>query len=368
MILVRATVEPTLNGGSFCQVRLRQSGELVVVGKTSEDMLAGDPDAGLRLTREVTWLRGLSRSAGALFAPLLATQANGLGYTARFLHSYTLSERLFHGTLDADAAVAMLGETLSSLRRDLYGMPCKAAAEDTYSDKLTRRLHRLTSASGDATMLKELMACERLVINGTECLGLPGLIASGLERRLDRLNGLLPREQAHGDLILDDIVCPRQDRCYLVDPSGTGSSRVYDVGKLGLSLCSYYEFFKYDRFTIDRDLSTSIPSINITIGMDEVRRTYDQIAMALPTLLRDTGVFDARNCLSGEDFLLLNGAQNLALPMFHSLRHHKHERALAFMTMGILRLNQYLNMMNRAVPTTLDTVIDNLGAELALVG
>jgi hypothetical protein len=188
-------------------------------------------------------------------------------------------------------------------------------------------------------LLEELMRAPSVRVNGRLCGGLEGLSRKLASIGIARHLSFGAPETAHGDLILDDVVASGAG-VRLVDPNGDTSTRLYDVGKVCLSVLSAYEFMKYDRFSIEVRPGPT-PDVQLTVGDRDVLTAFAGLATRVPGILRETGVLEPGGpALTGTGLLLLNALQNLALPMFHLLRHGAEGRAAAFYAIGLLRLEQ----------------------------
>ncbi len=365
-----------LSGGSYARVQLHWTDNRLVVHKYISEpklMLEIDArsrlivdDAGRRLAEEGEWLSTLPESARSLFPRFvekIKEQDNeqAVGYVTEFLPGYTLAEQLLDGRLKDPEAEARgaLEVLLSALMDKVYGAPIPAPAtpaiDVAYLNKIIRRTAIINAMATDAgRKVQRLMSAEKILINGTECYGLP--------RILRELNGGIPNrymrngasERAHGDLILDDMVVTPKRGVSPVDPSGSANSRLYDLGKLCLSLTTCYEFFKYHRFKCEIELDREPPRIDIITKDDPALRVIMKLSEHLPAMISECGFLDAGNHhITGVGLTLLNGLQNLALPAFHLLRGDE-ELAMAFLAVGLLQTTKGIKIMNDGRDIRLD--------------
>jgi hypothetical protein len=253
-VVVAPSPDGRLSGGSYASASLVQWGTDVGVRKVirATHRLTAT-DGGQRLMREAEWLGDLPPNSAAMFPPLLEVieTESGVGYVTRFVSGYTLAELIFAGRLSAAEASQIVVHTLTSLRSNLYGRPHRAGARSSigygYPERIRRRTREvLNTPAGTGDLLKRLLVARRLVVNGVSCPGLP-LILRGVDAVTSGAHVRNRRaEQAHGDLIFDDIVVRAGGQVCLLDPNGDTPTRLYDLGKLCLSLLTCYEFFKYD--------------------------------------------------------------------------------------------------------------------------
>src|SRR5215831_309207 len=350
-VVVAPSAHGHLSGGSFADVQLCWTGDRVGVQK----MIRGskhlsDVDAGRRLMGEIEWLRSLPAAAASLFPQLVDTiePERAVGYVTEFLPGYTLAEHIVDGRLTLAEASRAITFVLRALVERVYGTPLPSRqdvkAHATYLSRIKRRCAVIEAApNGTGKLVKDLMRAEKVYVNGTVCFGLPTLLnvlsSSVLEQHIRIGN----HERAHGDLILDDIVLSRRGEVRLVDPNGDARSRLYDLGKLCLSLTTCYEFFKYDLFDCEVEISHGPPRIMVMLHEHPAREIFQQLSELLPVMISESGFMDdPGHEVSGTGLMMLNGMQKLALPMFHLLRHGHESRAVAFLAIGLLRATQSL--------------------------
>lgn len=235
--------------------------------------------------------------------------------------------------------------------------------EDDYPSRIERRLAIIASQPPSVGRLfREVLDSPKLVINGVVCFGIHSLIRLVNQGEwFERYVTANLKERSHGDLILDDIVIDTRQDFFLLDPNGDSHTRLYDVGKMFLSLLSYYEFLKYDRFHLAVDRSRRRSEIHLTVAIDPhpAQDIYRRLAVKLPNVLRQTRVLGKDDIeLSGIGLLLLNGLQNLSLPMFHLLHHQAEKRALAFLAIGALQLMQVYQTLAQGLCPSLEDIID----------
>lgn len=343
-----------LSGGSCASVQLACIGDQIGVRKTiSEPSQLPEVDAARRLVTEMEWLRSLPASAASLFPRLLETTdtKSAVGYATEFVPGYTVAERIVHGRLTAEDASSTLTFALKSLAGQLYTAPplpgLTGAIEFDYLCRVRRRTRAIqASPDGNCEVMKQLIRADGVVVNGMHCAGLPAVLRILSRAALGAHIRVGQPERVHGDLILDDIVLAGQG-VRLLDPNGEAHSRLYDIGKLCLSVTTCYELFKYDLFDCEIELDRVPPRITVDVRAHPAHRTYAELAEQLPA------VFAACDLLTGQDhhltgtgLVILNGLQNLALPAFHLLQHGREQRAAAFLALGLLRITQGLALLD----------------------
>ena len=357
-----------MSGGSFCNSLLIELPFGIAVHKSIDLRgVRGGIDTELKLRREEEWLRNLTERQRTAFPSLLESleSENEFAYRMKFVNGYTLSEKIFHNTVSSDDAIAVLKDVFMQLRRNFYGerffRTRRSCMEPDYYDRIKRRTEMIhTNDTVDGRVLRNALLAEKLFVNGSPCLGVNSILDWVKSSNVSyKCFGNLVQEKCHGDLILDDIVVDRAaSKSTLIDPNGDSCSRYYDIGKVCLSLLSYYEFFKYDLFDIEVSNLGSAVAIDLKLQHNQVAIKYEEIAAELPDILRSAEVLDSGQFdLDGLGLLLLNGLQNLALPMFHLLHHKQEERALAFLAIGALRMTSAYRLLEGNVrPPLLDTI------------
>lgn len=358
-VIVESDGEPLLSGGSFCETRLEQAGSGLFVSKTIRlDQGVYAPDTVLKLRREAEYLEQLPENAQYLFASYLGRNDGSEAFTYRtsFAPAYTVAERLFHGSLTGERALSVLEAAYGGLAEYLYGRPHSsqegAHQEPDVLSRVKRRFD-LMLRSEDSILIgwPELIRAEFLEINGRRYHGWPTLEAwikaAGVYRST---LAVYPCELCHGDFIFDDMVLPLStNEPILVDPNYDSQSRLYDVSKSLLSAMSYYEVLKYGAFSC----RCSGDIIELEIPRSWTTDALDKVAQGFPECLRRAGVWTSRCPEPSAAFLfLMNGLQNIALPMFHLIHHRNRERSLAFFALGIIRMNQSLAMFGLEDPLT----------------
>ncbi|MGH3407241.1 MAG: hypothetical protein ACRDRJ_32785 [Streptosporangiaceae bacterium] len=275
-----------------------------------------------------------------------------VGYVSQFVPGYTLGEQLLDSRLTFSACRSTLMLVLSTLVERVYAaaprpFPVRAVGSD-YLRRINRRISAIDMAPrGTGELLKRLIRVDSIIVNGIRCAGLPMILRALSPVTLGKHLRVGGTERAHGGLILDDIILTRQGSvCLVDDPNGTAGSRLYDIGKLCLSL-TCYEFFKYDIFDCQVELDREPPRITVELPGHPAQATYAELAEHLPEMLATCGVLaDADHQLTGIGLVLLNGLQNLGLPSFHLLRHGAEQRAAAFLAIGLLRVSESLALMD----------------------
>jgi hypothetical protein len=269
-----------------------------------------------------------------------------------------LAEEIVDGRLTLDEADSALTSVLEALVQGLYSAPHPAASPsyvDTYLHRIRRRAAAIEAAPmAKGETIKCLMRAETVFVNGVECHGLPVLLKILNADSLHNDITILGYERAHGDLILDDIVLSHKGELRLVDPNGEACSRLYDLGKLCLSLTTCYEFFKYGMFECEIKTDRESPSVTVSMRRHPAVRTFVELSERLPAIIADSGMLDgSAHRITPAGLMILNGLQNLALPMFHLLHHGKELRAAAFLAIGLLRVTQGLATLDSGRPASL---------------
>lgn len=348
-VLIAPSRDATLTGGSYATSTMVQlSGRVAVRKAISRSIMAERVDAQSRLAREIEWLQALPLDARQLFPRVIGVEESpgSIGYLSEFVPGYTLSERLFHGSISVKEAGEVILTALRGLRRHLYGRRLEdtahTATEWSYVERIRRRARAIERSPASAgSDLRRLLRAREVEVNGVRCPGMDELL-DGISRS-EVLKVFEPQtpEYAHGDLILDDIVIGPGGKPRLLDPNGHTHTRLYDVGKLCLSLLTLYEFFKYDYFNCRVSSEAGTLTVRVRPREHRALERYAQLAAQLPEILRASNVLEVNSPrLTGVGLLLLNGLQNLALPMFHLLHHGAEQRAVAFQAIGMLRLTQ----------------------------
>lgn len=199
---------------------------------------------GAKLAEQLDWLdrrgdalplcRILRRGVGdgyCWYDMAYSPQAVGL---FRYLHSNPVQK-----------SAALLQDVLDTLEERLYrptAAPADPALVRRYLEtKVDANLQKLR----ESRLLKDLMACDRVWVNGVACRNLNGLAALFDHDRLTALFASDPVSVIHGDLTVENIICRTDsDGWYLIDPN-TGNlheSPFLDYGKLLQSLHGGYEF------------------------------------------------------------------------------------------------------------------------------
>lgn len=358
-----------LSGGSYADVRLTYAdGRLGVRKVISQPEQRFQADAGSRLAREAAWLRSVPEPASSFFPRLLDVieTDSAVGYVSEFIPGYTLGEQLLDSRLPFRLGREALTRVWEVLVTHLYAttrhpIPHGAgrreyAVEADYLRRIRRRLRTINIApSGTGESLKRLLYADTIVVNGVRCLGLPVILRALEGGRLGQHLRVTRLERAHGDLILDDIILSGDADVRFVDPNGSAGSRLYDIGKLCLSLTTCYEFFKYDLFDCHVESDRRPPSITVSLPSHPARSMYAELADRLPAVMADCGVLaDDGHHMTGTGLFILNGLQNLGLPSFHLLRHAAERRAAAFLGLGLLRVTEGLRLMNDGHDSSLE--------------
>lgn len=366
IVVLDAGFEAQLTGGSYCHTKLFQSGKYIHVSKhISFNQATSFQDADLKLRREDEFFRLLPQGARGLFSEYVNSSESDthFQYVTKFEHGYTLSELLFQQRMTVSSALARLDNMYKCLVMEVYGTPHRLGRWSCQEpDVLSRAIRRLgiirRSDDPIAATLSNMISEEEVWINGKTFDGWPRLRKWLLNNEAIKvvLHPTAP-EMCHGDLILDDVIATEGGRVLrLVDPNGDATSRLYDVGKTYLSTLSFYEAFKYDLF----ECKSEGNHIQLSILNNPAIQLIEQIGYELPAFLRRAELW-TEQCPEPEGglILMLNGLYNIALPMFHLIHHRRPDRALAFFTLGIIRLNQARAALNSGFVCTVEDVIES---------
>jgi len=107
-------------------------------------------------------------------------------------------------------------------------------------------------------------------------------------------------------------------------------------------LDTFYELFYFDEFEVATDESAS--DVSLTFNRPELVKTYQEMSENFWAFLRKNSASFFPNDPDWEKRLvLLNGLQNLAIVMFHLIRHQKEDRAIGFLLMGMQKLTSTLH-------------------------
>ena len=217
-----------------------------IVRKASKPTDQPGPWALETLRREILYLVNLPPAASALFPPLLSAwghetgnDSNNVGYEIPFYPDHlSISDRITTSPPPPSEAAAFQ-EALSILLFDQLhaSVPHKSVAkhiDNTISDAIESLSHL------DA--FRPLVESETIQINGQEIPGLRRLWTDANSKALEDL----PSVHLHGDLILENILCPAEathwwETLVLIDPvSVAGISRgpaLFDLVKYESYAC-----------------------------------------------------------------------------------------------------------------------------------
>ena len=352
-IIILEGTRHRLNGGSFSETLIKIENGIIVVTKrckttNSDYFIQDDMD---KLKREFHYLANLSNEQKAFFPQLISGNETNNSFEMKneFIPAYTLSERIFQDTIGVDEVTGLLITLFKGLHRNFYH-PCPIMTGGKQESSIIKRVLRrtfylLNMDSDEFRVFSDILGATELIVNGRRYHGFLWLLkwiqAENFEQRLS-----IYVEKCHGDLIFDDMLAPFfSDRLILVDPNGDTNSRLYDLGKLSLSLLSGYEFFKYNQFSMNVYYTHALWNIDFHITNNECVERYRKIAMNLPSILYSSNLVNDTD-ITGTELLLLNGLHNASLPYFHLLHHRNMERSLAFLLIAIIRLNQAFEWYN----------------------
>lgn len=350
-----ADTDYQLSGGSFAGVKLSLIDEQrwQISKLIRRDF--GDVDADVRLLEEGKFISNLPPQAARLFPkvhPEDVIEENGrVGYHMEYCPLPTIAELVLSGHITPEQTVDFLAGIYDSMFTRVYCLPENAGKkDDDYFGRIDRRMERVFETPDHVGQrLKKLLKAEKVKINGKEYPGFASLYKKLCENDDYRKLALPPDHcVAHGDMILEDILLqPYSAEFRLIDPNGRSHSRYYDLAKTLLSLATKYELFYFERFTLEYD-DRDITDVHITFDDPELAEAYEEMCDGFWRFLeRHAAQFFKDEPEWKDRLMLLNGLQNLAIVMFHLIRHNREDRAIVFLLMGIKQLNGFFDAQNR---------------------
>ena len=350
-----AETEYQLSGGSFAGVRLSLVDEQrwEISKMIRRDF--GDVDADVRLLAEGKFISNLPPQAARLFPkvrPEDVIEENGkVGYRMEYCPFPTIAELVLAGHITPEQTVEFLAGIYDAMFTRVYCIPEDGGKkDDDYFSRIDRRMERvLATPDHVGQRLKTLLRAEELTIDGKKYPGFRSLYER-LSQNDNYRKLVLPPDHcvAHGDMILEDILLqPYSAEFRLIDPNSRSHSRYYDLAKTFLSLATKYELFYFERFSLEYEKQDPT-DINIVFDDPEMAETYDEMCENFWSFLeKHAGQFFKEEPEWKDRLMLLNGLQNLAIVMFHLIRHNREDRAIAFLLMGIKQLSSFFKAQNR---------------------
>jgi len=356
-LLLRYSVRtiPTQNthyqfsGGSFARVNLSlvdnqrwEVSKMVTKG-------IGDVDADQRLLAEGKFIRDLPPRAAPLFPRVhgVTELPTEVGYQMAYCPFPTMAELVLSRQITPEQTVDFLTGIYETMFSKVYSKDDPNNKDDNYFNRIDRRRERIfATPKGVGERLKRLLSAEHLIIDGKEYHGFNKLFESVKQDEHYRRLAIPPDHSVcHGDMVLEDILFqPYTGEFKLIDPNGRSHSRYYDIAKTLLSLATKYELFYFDRFSLEYDPHDET-DIHIHFDDPQMAEAYDRMGELFWEFLRKNASQFFKNEPEWQDRLkLLNALQNLAIVMFHIVRHNKEERAIAFLLMGIKKISSFLNL------------------------
>ncbi|MDD5750922.1 MAG: hypothetical protein PHS73_00180 [Candidatus Peribacteraceae bacterium] len=349
-VIPATETEYQLSGGSFSGVFLSLMNEQR--WRISKMMYRGfgDQDGDIRLLEEARFICGLPPDVVDFFPAVdpkdVIERPDQVGYHMQYHPFPTMAELVLSQQITPEQTVTHLAGIYDAMLSRVY---CKdkdpSDGGDDYFSRIDRRMERvLSTPEGVGPRLKRLLLAERLSIDGRAYEGFFPLYRT-IRETPDYRNLATPPDHClcHGDMILEDILLhPYRSEFKLIDPNGRSNSKYYDVAKTLLSLATKYELFYFDDFLLEfnandeTDVHINFQDPGMVQTYDEMHdRFWEYLKREAPHLFPDDPSWRQR-------LLLLNGLQNIAIVMFHLIRHHKEDRATAFLLMGIKQVTAFL--------------------------
>jgi hypothetical protein len=337
-----------LAGGSYSTVSLHLPSSGAVVRKRVSVSGQMRTDREVRQSLESAWMATLPNAAIDLFAGVVETR-NGdseLELVTDFVPGYSLAELVFQRRLDGAGLAAFLQRVYRRVQERLWrhpSLPLHLALDDsTYVQRIRRRTDAINDADPtSATNASRLMRAAFVTVNGRRCRGVEQVL-SLLERepRWDPVVRPAAKTMCHGDLILEDIVvdpaAPFGFR--LIDPNPSNQHPVFDLSKTMMSLWLGYEFFYFDRFSVELDLADADdPRVDVRLDVPDALAAYEEAACRFLDFVDSELAEDLQIPREELRPLLRMGAaiMMLAIPMFHLLHHGNDARATAFLATAL---------------------------------
>jgi len=306
------------------------------------------PDKDLRLKLEMESIAGLPVAAHALFPHILHKELSPdlLRYEIEYVPYHNFAEIVSSGEYDDSELSRCLRGMYDKLFEVLY-KPNPSIHNSVqsldYVAIIRRRLAEVSQLLSADNFLHRLLAADELAYNGSRY--------PGVSKTLQLADAFLaskttPNTYNHGDLILQDILLdPASGDFRLVDSNGLSTGYIHDFAKTLLCLETKYDLLYDGKFTLDLDLThakAAKAELNYTDQGHEQR--LDKMNEYFWDYL-ETHEAEFRATLPEwhETLNVLCGLQNIAIVMFHTLHHQKHERAAAFLLNGIKLINDTLS-------------------------
>jgi len=343
-----------LSGGSFAGVRLSlvEEQRWRISKMIRRDF--GDIDADVRLLAEGRFISELPTQVARLFPQVRredVVEENGkVGYHMEYCPFPTIAELVLTDHITPEQTVEFLAGIYDTMFTRVYCLPeSSEKQDDDYLGRVDRRMERvLSTPEYIGQRLKLLLKAEKVTIDGKEYPGFFPLYEK-LCQNPDYRQLAMPPDHCvcHGDMILEDILLqPYSAEFKLIDPNGRSHSRYYDLAKTFLSLATKYELFYFERFSLEYD-DRDQTDIHIVFDDPEMAASYEEMCENFWGFLeRHAPQFFKGEPEWKDRLMLLNGLQNLAIVMFHLIRHNREDRAIAFLLMGIKQLNGFFEAQN----------------------
>lgn len=341
------TTDIKLDGGSFSEVNLfLYKNKWWRIKKEINSDYNDDVDAGVRLSQEADFLKSLPVEAKHLFPKVYgensASRSSWVGYEMEYFPYPTLAQSMFYGNLTAGMALRFLINIYENLKKTLYSHKRHIKQDDDYFSRIDRRLDRIfKTPSNEGINLKRLLKKRRIAIDGLEYEGFPSIYEKIRDDKSCRQLLTFPEYSlCHGDMILEDIlVNPLTGDFKLIDPNGHSFSKYYDFAKTFLSLSTYYEHFYFGLFKLNYKTDGSI---DIRFFDERTIALYDNLSNFFWHYLGEYSQFYfGKDKFWRKRILLLTALQNIAIVMFHLIRHNNEPRAIGFLLTGIKKLNEF---------------------------
>lgn len=352
-----------LSGGSYCDVMLVDQGGRAIVRKSISKIVSPNDNDGLhRHKNEAQWLKTAHQFCD-LF-PKIEKCVDSLDlfmFETRFVPAYSLGELVFQRRMGANQLADTLISVYENLRSTLYARPPIPVnwpdKDEDYLEKIRRRSDRILDATrGTQDPVGALLSASRVRVNGRDCPALDTVFRAVRGDVLWRpVIQPATRHACHGDLILEDILLregPRPEIA-LIDPNPYNGHCLYDLAKTMLSLWIGYEFVYFDSFQVSSEMRDGQVSVEIGFTEQECRDRYkvgasnflDYAKKELRSVLNvPEDSFERLVCMA-------TALTALAIPSFHLIHHHRPDRALGFLALGLLYASYALT---NDIPATWD--------------
>lgn len=304
------------------------------------------PDKDLRLIAEIESIKSLPSKAQKLFPVVLGNHVSQeeVRYELEYVPYHTFAELIKSGQLEKRQLSDLL-ETIYDSLFDILYLPTDPNKHlvpvARYDEIISRRFHDIRQNLASDHYIHTLISAGQVEINGA--------VYPGLEQTIQRAKDFIgdkhiPYTYNHGDLIFQDILIdPNTKDFRLIDANGHSSSYMYDITKTLLCLETNYDLFYDGEFSFTTELGET-PRANITFQNKEHLASLKAMRTSFWRYLeKNESIYFADIPDWRKVLLTLCGLQNIAIVMFHTLHHHKHERASAFLLSGIRLINDSLS-------------------------